>query len=93
MGLWRGPTLRSLIEVLDRVIGRGVVIDSDVPVSPALAGLRRAAATRESAEMAEPWDSATPPEATLPAELPAQPDTPMDEEVRDPPRWDGQRGD
>ncbi len=47
MGMGRGTTLRSLIEVLDRVIGRGVVVDSDVPVSPVLAGLRRAAQGRE----------------------------------------------
>ncbi len=48
MGMRRGPTLRSLVEVLDRVIGRGVVVESDLPVSPALAGLRdQAAATDE----------------------------------------------
>ncbi len=47
--MWRAPTLRSLIEVLDRVVGRGVVVDSDLPVSPALAGLRAAQAPEEPA--------------------------------------------
>ncbi len=83
MGTWRGPTLRSLIDVLARVIGRGVVVDSDVPVSPALAGLRRAAVARESAEIALGWEIA---EATSPDEAPARPDTRADEQVRDPPR-------
>jgi len=44
--MWRNPTLRSLVEVLDRVIGKGVIVESDVPVSPAVDGLRRAAEGR-----------------------------------------------
>ena len=52
MGMGRGPTSRSLIEMLDRVIGRGVVIDSDLPVSPTLAGLRRAARARDEPAIA-----------------------------------------
>ncbi len=79
----RGPTLRSLIEVLDRVIGRGVVVESDVPVSPALAGLRRAAGAREAAECAPAPELL---EATSLDRSPAQPDTRVDEGVRDPPR-------
>ncbi len=47
MGMRRGLTLRSLVEVLDRVIGRGVVVESDLPVSPTLAGLRDQAAAAD----------------------------------------------
>lgn len=57
MGGWRTPTLRSLIELLDRVVGRGVIIDSDVPVSPAVVGIRCAAAGRgRRLERPEPTD-------------------------------------
>ncbi len=79
MGMWRGPTLRSLVEVLDRVIGRGVVVDSDLPVSPALAGLRRQAAAAE-----EPLDAR--PEAAAARELTAEGERDgAREERRDPP--------
>ncbi len=80
MGMWRGPTLRSLVEVLDRVIGRGVVVDSDLPVSPALAGLRRQAAAAE--ELPESL-----PEAAAARELAAEGERDgAREERRDPPR-------
>ncbi len=76
--MWRGTTLRSLIEVLDRVIGRGVVIDSGVPVSPALAGLRAAQAREDS--QATPLDAEAEPERAPDAEAEA----PRDDR-RDPP--------
>ncbi len=87
MATWRGPTLRSLIEVLDRVIGRGVIVDSGMPVSPALAQLRRAAQGREVALPLE-TDAA----AERLRALPGQEEAPDDlqwgrahDEVREPP--------
>ncbi len=91
MGVWRAPTLRSLIEVLDRVIGRGVVIDSDVPVSPVLAGLRRAAALDE--QEVPGTDEWAPPAPQSPAEEVRDPwwrdAWPADEDGREPPRRGG----